>query len=310
VRAVDNISFEIGKGEIVGYIGPNGAGKSTTVKILTGILIPTAGEVLVNGLIPHKQRYQNAKQIGVVFGQRTQLWWDIAVIEAFKLLRKIYEIPKVDFDARMDRFEQLLELKDLLHVPVRKLSLGQRMRCDLAASLLHNPPLVFLDEPTIGLDIGVKVRVREFIREINRNARTTVILTTHDLNDIEELCERVMIIDSGKIVYDGRLQALKERLGRTRRVAFEFSEPVSVGRLQRVLEGRGQDMGRGDIRIRQVSLYRLECSFDRTEVSASRLIERVMDQLTVRDLVLEEPAIEDVVQRIYEDKDSLSDVVG
>lgn len=235
LRAVDSISFDVERGEIVGYIGPNGAGKSTTVKMLTGILIPTSGEVVVNGLVPHRQRYQHTKQIGVVFGQRTQLWWDIAVIEAFKLLRRIYEIPLPDFETRLGKFEEILELSDFLHIPVRKLSLGQRMRCDLAASLLHNPPLVFLDEPTIGLDIAVKARVRDFIREINREYKTTVILTTHDLNDIEELCERVMIIDSGKIVYDGNLQVLKDRLGGKRRVMFDFYHPVSRERLEGAL---------------------------------------------------------------------------
>jgi len=309
LRAVDNISFDVERGEIVGYIGPNGAGKSTTVKMLTGILIPTSGELVVNGLVPHRQRYQHTKQIGVVFGQRTQLWWDIAVIEAFKLLRKIYEIPLPDFETRLRRFEEILELSDFLYIPVRKLSLGQRMRCDLAASLLHNPPLVFLDEPTIGLDIAVKARVRDFIREINREYKTTVILTTHDLNDIEELCERVMIIDSGKIVYDGNLQVLKDRLGGKRRVVFDFYHPVSRERLEGALNGLGLGPAGDTLTLHRVSAFQWECSFDKTQVSASRLIEKVMDLLAVRDLILEEPAIEDVVKRIYEDKGLLDEVV-
>ena len=211
--AVDHISFDIRPGELVGYIGANGAGKSTTIKMLTGILVPTSGEVKVSGLVPYNNNLHK-KQIGVVFGQRTQLWWDIAVIEAFHLLQKIYEVPQDEYKQRLDEFTELLELEELLHKPVRKLSLGQRMRCDLAASLLHNPPVVFLDEPTIGLDVSVKARIRQFIKDINRKHQTTVILTTHDLVDIEEVCNRLIIIDQGKILYDGQLDSLKERFGK------------------------------------------------------------------------------------------------
>ena len=215
VAAVDRVSFSIERGEMVGYIGPNGAGKSTSIKMLTGILVPTSGEIRINGFVPYRQRRQYVKTIGVVFGQRTQLWWDIAVIESFKLLRRIYDVSQRDFDARMERFDEILGLRDYLHTPVRKLSLGERMRCDLAAALLHNPPLLFLDEPTIGLDVVAKDHIRHFLRAINREFRTTVLLTTHDLDDIEELCRRIMIIDHGKVLYDGPLSHLKERLLRT-----------------------------------------------------------------------------------------------
>ena len=187
VHAVDHISFSIERGEMVGYIGANGAGKSTTIKILTGILSPSGGRVVSNGFVPYRERRHYTKHIGVVFGQRTQLWWDIAVIESFKLLKEIYEIPDQDYRRRLDVFSEMLNLKEYLHTPVRKLSLGERMRCDLAASLLHNPPLLFLDEPTIGLDVVAKERIREFLKEVNRTEGTTVLLTTHDLSDIEEL---------------------------------------------------------------------------------------------------------------------------
>src|SRR6202046_5138363 len=215
VAAVDRVSFSIERGEMVGYIGPNGAGKSTSIKMLTGILVPTSGEAVVNGFVPFRQRRQYVKTIGVVFGQRTQLWWDIAVIESFKLLRRIYDVPQRDFDARMELFDQILNIREYLHTPVRKLSLGERMRCDLAAALLHNPPLLFLDEPTIGLDVVAKDHIRQFLRAINKEFRTTVLLTTHDLDDIEELCRRIMIITHGKLLSDGPLDQLKERLLRT-----------------------------------------------------------------------------------------------
>ncbi len=208
LRAVDGIDFKVEEGEMVGYIGANGAGKSTTIKMLTGILVPTAGTVVVNGYVPYKDREVYTRGIGVVFGQRSQLWWDIAVIESFKLLRRIYNVSKEEFDRRLQKFDDILELSSLLHLPVRKLSLGQRMRCDLAAALLHNPAIVFLDEPTIGLDVLAKARIRDFLKEINNVYKTTIILTTHDLGDIEALCPRVAIIDHGKMLYDGSVENL------------------------------------------------------------------------------------------------------
>src|ERR1700683_2023705 len=224
IAAVDRVSFTIDRGEMVGYIGPNGAGKSTSIKMLTGILVPTSGEIRVNGFVPFRERRRYVKTIGAVFGQRTQLWWDIAVIESFKLLRRIYDVSQRDFDARMEHFDSILNIRDYLHTPVRKLSLGERMRCDIAAALLHNPPLLFLDEPTIGLDVVAKDQIRQFLRIINREFHTTVLLTTHDLDDIEELCRRIMIIDHGKVLYDGPLSHLKEKLLRTKQIKFVFHD--------------------------------------------------------------------------------------
>ncbi len=213
LRAVDGIDFIVEKGEMVGYIGANGAGKSTTIKLLTGILVPTAGKVVVNGYVPYRDREVYTRDIGVVFGQRSQLWWDIAVIESLKLLRRIYNVTREEFQQRLQRFDDILELNSFLHLPVRKLSLGQRMRCDLAAALLHNPTILFLDEPTIGLDILAKARIRDFLKEINNQFKTTVILTTHDLGDIEALCPRVAIIDQGKMLYDGSIDNLYAQWG-------------------------------------------------------------------------------------------------
>jgi ABC-2 type transport system ATP-binding protein len=295
VKAVDRITFQVRKGEIVGLIGPNGAGKSTTIKMLTGILVPTSGRLVIDGRVPHAERYEHVKRIGAVFGQRTQLWWDIAVIEAFNLLQKIYEVPRKEYEERLRAFEDLLELKDLLKIPVRKLSLGQRMRCDLAASLLHRPPLVFLDEPTIGLDVYVKSKIREFILERNRDEKTTVILTTHDLSDIEELCPRVMLIDSGRVLYDGGLEALRDRLGKRRKILFEFYRPVREEELARTTDGVAAVW-------KVVSPYSCECSFEKGEATAARIIEQVSERLSVRDLTVEEPGIEEVVRKIYADR--------
>src|SRR6201988_1593442 len=232
VAAVDRVGFANERGEMVGYIGPNGAGKSTTIKMLTGILVPTSGEIRINGYVPYRQRRQYVKTIGVVFGQRTQLWWDIAVIESFKLLRRIYDVSQRDFDARMEHFDAILGIRDYLHTPVRKLSLGERMRCDLAAALLHNPPLLFLDEPTIGLDVVAKDHIRHFLRAINRDFGTTVLLTTHDLADIEELFAGLMVIDKGKLLFDGPRAELKRRLWRDSAVKFDLKDREQADRLE------------------------------------------------------------------------------
>jgi ABC-2 type transport system ATP-binding protein len=291
VAAVDRIGFSIERGEMVGYIGPNGAGKSTTIKMLTGILVPTSGEIRINGFVPFRQRRQYVKTIGVVFGQRTQLWWDIAVIESFKLLRRIYDVTQRDFDARMERFNEILGIRDYLRTPVRKLSLGERMRCDLAAALLHNPPLLFLDEPTIGLDVVAKDHIRQFLRAVNREFRTTVLLTTHDLDDIEELCHRLMIIDHGRVLYDGPLDQLKERLLRTKQIKC-------------VLKDRAQAAGisafsRDGLQLDQVDELTYRIRFDRTKIATGDLIRRVLAAVEVRDLLIEDESIEEVVKRIY-----------
>ena len=227
-KAVDGISFEINDGEIVGYIGANGAGKSTTIKMMTGILTPTNGIVSVNGLVPYENREKNAKNIGVVFGQKTQLWWDLPISETFSLLKDIYDVSDEDFEERMRFLKDVLGLEEFFLSPVRTLSLGQRMRADLAAALIHNPNVIYLDEPTIGLDIVVKERVRKAIKEINEKYKTTIILTTHDLNDIEELCSRIIIIDSGKKIYDGELNGVKEKFGYLTTVEIQIKEEVDL----------------------------------------------------------------------------------
>lgn len=291
VVAVDRITFEIDRGEMVGYIGPNGAGKSTTIKMLTGILVPTSGEAQVNGFVPYAQRKEYVKTIGVVFGQRTQLWWDIAVIESFKLLRRIYEVPQRDFDERMELFHQVLGIRDYLHTPVRKLSLGERMRCDLAAALLHNPPLLFLDEPTIGLDVVAKDHIRHFLREVNRRYQTTILLTTHDLDDIEELCRRIMIIDHGRLLYDGPLGLLKQKLLRTKQVKFVLKDSEQTQHVSKLASG--------GLRLEKVDDLTYRIVFDRGQVSTTELIRQVLGTVEIRDLLIEDEPIEEIVKRIY-----------
>jgi ABC-2 type transport system ATP-binding protein len=291
VRAVDGISFEVKPGEMVGYIGPNGAGKSTTIKMLTGILVATSGMIRANGFIPWRERTRYASTIGVVFGQRTQLWWDIAVVESFQLLKKIYNVPEADYTARMKHFDQILELGRYLHTPVRKLSLGERMRCDVAAALLHNPPLVFLDEPTIGLDIVAKEHIRQFLREVNQNCGTTMLLTTHDLSDIEELCARLMIIDHGRLLFDGGLKDLKRQFWRDVALRVDLKDRDGADRLGQ-LELSG---------VNREKIDELSCRlrFPREEWSAADVIRRVVNAAEVRDIAIEEQSIEEVVKRIY-----------
>ncbi len=291
IQAVDRVTFEITPGEMVGYIGPNGAGKSTTIKMLTGILVPSSGEVSSNGFVPHAQRRQYVKTIGVVFGQRTQLWWDIAVIESFKLLRRIYDVPQRDFDQRMEMFHHVLGIRDYLHTPVRKLSLGERMRCDLAAALLHQPPILFLDEPTIGLDVVAKDHIRKFLRQLNREFNTTVLLTTHDLDDIEELCRRIMIIDHGRLLYDGPLALLKQKLLRTRQVKIVLKDSEQVP--------RAQSLARDGLHLESVDELTYRIRFDRAAVATGELVRRVLDTVEVRDLLIEDESIEEIVKRIY-----------
>jgi len=291
VHAVDHVNFAIGRGEMVGYIGANGAGKSTTIKILTGILVPTSGRVVANGFVPYRERRHYTKHIGVVFGQRTQLWWDIAVIESFKLLKEIYEIPASDYQRRLDTFCEMLNLKEYLHTPVRKLSLGERMRCDLAASLLHNPPLLFLDEPTIGLDVVAKERIREFLKEINRTEGTTVLLTTHDLSDIEELSKRIIIIDKGRILFDGDLEQMKKRLAKYNQVKFFLKDRSQVAALAQI-ETDG-------IHCERVDELTYLIRFDREQHSSADVIRQIVNTLKVRDLLVEEEPIEEIVKRIY-----------
>lgn len=292
LRAVDDVSFAIEPGEMVGYIGANGAGKSTTIKMLTGILTPSAGTVEVGGLVPWRQRQQYTRHIGVVFGQRTQLWWDLAVVESFRLLKKIYEVDDATYERQMALFDELLETGKLLSQPVRKLSLGQRMRCDLAAALLHRPRVLFLDEPTIGLDVVAKENIRGFLRDIRERDGVTVILTTHDLGDIEQLCRRVIIIDQGRVHFDGELADLRRRVGQTVSLSVELREPAGSDELAAAT-------GQLPVAWEAASGLRHVARFNRTEVRAAEVIRLVVNDRQVQDLHLAEQPIEDVVREIY-----------
>lgn len=291
VSAVDRVNFTIAPGEVVGYIGANGAGKSTTVKMLTGILVPTSGHIVANGFVPWRDRRRYTKHIGVVFGQRTQLWWDIAVVESFKLLKEIYEVSNADYERRLGIFSEILNLKDYLNTPVRKLSLGQRMRCDIAASLLHNPPVLFLDEPTIGLDVVAKDRIRVFLKEVNRLERTTVLLTTHDLSDIEELCSRIIVIDKGKILFDGALRQMKARLAQYNQVKFLLKDRSQAAAVDRIATD--------GILCDRIDELTYLMRFNRERYSNAEIIRNLVNTLEVSDILVEEEPIEDIVKRIY-----------
>ena len=289
--AVKGISFEVARGEIVGYIGPNGAGKSTTIKMLTGILVPTSGDATVAGLVPWEKRKQLAQKIGVVFGQRTQLWWDLALIESLELLKHLYRVPEARFQENLATATELLGLGDFLQTPVRQLSLGQRMRGDLAASLLNDPEILYLDEPTIGLDIVAKAAIRDFLQTLNRERQTTVLLTTHDLDDIEQLCARIMVIDHGEVMFDGELNALKSRWGGRRQLIVDFaSDPdADIG-----------SISNGALEVTQIDGPRVTIAFDRDAISAPDVLGRAGAFGEVRDMSLQEPEIEDVIRRMYE----------
>jgi len=288
VAAVSDVTFSIAPGEMVGYIGANGAGKSTTIKMLTGILTPTAGEILCNGFVPYRDRTRYVATIGVVFGQRTQLWWDIAVVESFRLLKEIYGLTDAEYRERMALFDRILGLSAYLHQPVRKLSLGERMRCDLAASLLHRPPLLFLDEPTIGLDIVAKANVREFLQEINQQEGTTILLTTHDLSDIETLSRRVMVIDHGRLLFDGALTELSNRILPITSVVFDVKTLPAPERLSW-----------NGLSIREVASHRYRVEIDRRQHAPAAIVKEIVNRFDVADLSIEEPQIEEVVKRIY-----------
>ncbi len=300
LRAVNDVSFDIAPGEMVGYIGANGAGKSTTIKMLTGILTPTAGSVEVGGLVPWRDRSHYTRHIGAVFGQRTQLWWDLAVIESFHLLRRIYEVEETEYRRQLDLFRELLELDDFLHQPVRKLSLGQRMRCDLAAALLHGPRLLFLDEPTIGLDVVAKESVRVFLREIREQLGVTVLLTTHDLGDIQQLCRRLIIIDHGKVVFDGELDDLRGRVGDRVRLHVELREGAPSTDLAAAT-------GTMPVTWREADGPVHEAEFSRRDVRSAEVIRAVVNDRPVHDLRIEEQDIEEIVREIYRRGDAGSD---
>jgi ABC-2 type transport system ATP-binding protein len=287
VDAVAGITFSVDRGEMLGYVGPNGAGKSTTVKMLTGILVPSSGYVRVLDLEPTRQRVELARRIGVVFGQRTQLWWDLPLRDSFELLRHIYRIPGDVYARNLDEYATVLDLDAFIDTPVRQLSLGQRMRGDLAAALLHDPEILFLDEPTIGLDVVAKARIREFLARINVERGTTVLLTTHDMDDIERLCKRMMVIDHGRVIYDGDLETVKAQYGADSVLMVDLEEaapPIDVP----------------GATVERVDGPRQWLRFRRENVTAAALIAAVAAKAAVRDLAISDPDIEDVVRRIYE----------
>ena len=294
-KAVDDISFNINDGEIVGYIGANGAGKSTTIKMMTGILTPTSGKIVVNGKVPYENRQENAKDIGVVFGQKTQLWWDLPLSETFSLLKEIYDIPDKQYEERMKFLNDVLDLNPFMLSPVRTLSLGQRMRADLAAAFIHNPKVIYLDEPTIGLDVVVKDNVRKAIKLMNENYGTTMILTTHDLNDIEELCNRIIIIDSGKLIYDGNLIDIKTKYGYMTNILMQFKNDIGLEECEFIRELDSS------IEIKTEE-YKTVISFNKNNISSTDIIGKVMAKLDVLDFSIKETSIEEIVKKIYKNE--------
>lgn len=300
VKAVDDVSFDIQTGEIVGYIGPNGAGKSTTIKMMTGVLKPTSGDILVDGRAPYENRQRNAQSMGVVFGQRTQLWWDLPVIESFGILKEIYRVDDDGYDRQMALFNNLVDLEALYTTPVRKLSLGQRMLCDIAASFLHNPKVVFLDEPTIGLDISVKSKIRTVIRELNQTYDTTIILTTHDLGDVEALCQRIIIIDRGHIIYNGGIKRVNELFGayRTLKIQVFGFRDDTMDLLRSKLAARfGLDRS---INVENTEPGWTDITVNQDDVPLLEVLNFVMAEFPVRDVGIVEISMENVVQKIYE----------
>ena len=280
-KAVNDISFSIKKGEIVGFIGPNGAGKSTTIKMLSGILYPDEGEIKINGFIPYKQRKQYVKNIGVVFGQKSQLNWDLPLIESFELMKYIYKIPEKIYEANLSKFTELLEMKDFIHQPVRQLSLGQRMRGDIVAALLHSPKIVFFDEPTIGLDVVAKEKIRDFVKYMNETEQTTIIFTTHDMQDIEKVCDRLIIIDTGKKIYDGSIAEIKSK--------YTNSKTIEIW-----LEN-----GKKEVK-----------TFDVNQTPMNEVMEELFSKYHIKDISICEPEIDGIVRDIYEGRVSLDPAVA
>lgn len=288
-RAVDGIDFTIPDGEIVGYIGQNGAGKSTTIKMLSGILVPTAGEIKVNGLTPHKDRKEHLRNIGVVFGQKTSLWWDVPVIDSLNILKEMYRVEDDRFKKNLEMFTDLLDLGSFLNQPVRQLSLGQRVRADLAAALMHNPKTLFLDEPTIGVDVVAKERLRKFINEINRERGVTVLLTTHDVVDMEKLVHRVMVINAGRLIYDGDIHGLRERYGTRRRMELRFENDLPTVRLP---EAATEILGDG----------RLAVTFDQQKYTVDEVLSYLKKSGSpIRDIRIQDADIEQIVRDIYQE---------
>ncbi|MDE7327592.1 MAG: ATP-binding cassette domain-containing protein [Lachnospiraceae bacterium] len=285
-EAVKNLNFSIGQGEMVGFIGPNGAGKSTTIKMLSGILFPESGEITVGGFIPYKQRKTYVGSIGVVFGQKSQLQWDLPVIDSFELLKAIYRVPEGVYKKNLDRYTGMLDMGGFLNQPVRQLSLGQRMRADIVAALLHSPKIVFFDEPTIGVDVVGKETIRNFIRDLNRQDHVTMIFTTHDMQDIEKTCDRLIIIDKGSKVYDGTLPGIRERYGTTRQLDVEFVEHKEVAPIPKV-------------EIIELDNNKKRFVFESHEVHINELMDHLLSHYNIRDINISEPEIESIIRKIY-----------
>ncbi len=287
IKAIDNISFSIKKGEIVGYIGPNGAGKSTTIKILSGILYPDEGKVVIDKMIPYLDRKKYVREIGVVFGQRSQLWWDIPAIDSFELLKEIYKIDDEEYKETLNELIETLNLKEIINIPVRQLSLGSRMRLEIAASLIHRPKILFLDEPTIGLDAVSKKEVRDFIKKINKKNNITVILTTHDMNDIEALSKRIILIGKGKVLYDGTLNKLKKDYDYIKRVTIITKEKINIKKNYIVEQRNEKD--------------KIEFKIDVRKIELNKFISYITDKIAIDDLEIENNNIDDIIVKLYED---------
>jgi len=287
VKAINNISFSIKKGEIVGYIGPNGAGKSTTIKVLSGILVPDSGSVIIDKKVPWKERKEYVGQIGVVFGQRSQLWWDIPAIDTFNLLKDIYKIPEDKYQKKLNELIDLLNLKDIVNVPVRQLSLGQRMRCEIAASLIHSPKILFLDEPTIGLDAISKKIVRDFIKKLNKKDNVTVILTTHDMADIEALAKRIILIGKGEVLYDGTLKKLKDNYDYLRKITIKTNDKLTLEKDYIVEEHKTKDT--------------IEYVIDIRKIEISDFIKLISSKISIIDIDIDSGNIDDLIVRLYEE---------
>ncbi|MGF9905586.1 ABC transporter ATP-binding protein [Brevibacillus porteri] len=292
VKAVDDLSFTVEEGEMFALIGENGAGKSTTIKMLTGILTPSDGEIVINGYVPFKQREEYVRSIGVVFGQRSQLWWDLSPIESFRLLKSVYKVDEAEGEKWLERLIEELEISPFVSQPVRKLSLGQRMRCEVAASLIHKPRLLFLDEPTVGLDVLVKQKIREFLRNLNETENMTILLTTHDVSDIEALCKRVLVMDKGKLIFDGLLNDLKEKWGNGTKVSFQMKKRTSAAALR-------QALGEMPCEIEQINDFTLNVKVARSQEMLPFVLSTVMSAFEVSDVKIEETSTEDIVRNIY-----------
>lgn len=288
--AVKDINFSIDAGELVGYIGENGAGKSTTIKMLTGLLTPTSGTVLVNGLVPNENRIENNKNIGAVFGQKTQLWWDLPVIESFKLIKKMYKIPENEYRKNLKMFTEILELEDLLDKQVKNLSLGQKMRCEIAATFLHNPKIVYLDEPTIGLDVFVKENIRKFIKDINKEKKTTVILTTHDLKDIEDVCDRIILLDKGQIIYDGEKQKFKDIYGK-----YVIANLIVNSKKENI----SNSLKLNDFEILEETENSLRIKFSHDKITIVKIMNEISKYCVIEDIHMKETELEDILKEIY-----------